>query len=73
MTVQYDYDKARPYKVKRSGLKAPSSNWSDIQCPFCEREVRAYWWSLSGGGKKCLCGAKHDSMGMTSPRKEKTK
>lgn len=64
--TDYDRDNARPYKVMRTGLKPPSSNYSDIKCPFCEREVRAYWWSIAGGGKKCICGAKHDSRGMTA-------
>jgi hypothetical protein len=64
--TDYDWANARPYKVKRTGIKAPSSNWSDIECPFCGQEVRAYWWSISGGGKRCLCGAKHNSAGMTA-------
>ncbi len=24
-----------------------------IKCPFCGTKVRAYVWSLAGGGKKC--------------------
>lgn len=28
-----------------------------ITCPFCERHMTAYRWSLSGGGKRCDCGA----------------
>lgn len=28
-----------------------------ITCPFCKTEVTAYQWSLSGGGKRCPCGA----------------
>lgn len=36
-----------------------------IKCPFCGVEVKAYMWSLSGGGKLCPCGAKHDSYGTT--------
>jgi hypothetical protein len=30
-----------------------------ITCPFCEAEVKAYIWSLSGGRKRCDCGALH--------------
>lgn len=28
-----------------------------FQCPFCTAEMRAYQWSLCGGGKRCDCGA----------------
>lgn len=67
MPFSYDHTNAKPYRVTRTGLKAPSSNWSDIECPFCQTVVRAYWWSLSGSGKKCTgCGALHGSSGMTS-------
>lgn len=69
--AEYDRENARRYKVRATGVKAPSSNWSDIECPFCGQQVRAYWWSLAGSGKKCLCGAMHDSMGYTAQRKGK--
>lgn len=60
----YDADKNRQFRVLRTGLKAPSSNWSDIECPFCQTVVRAYWWSLAGSGKKCpKCKAIHGSYG----------
>lgn len=26
-------------------------------CPFCNSHITAYVWSLSGGGKRCYCGA----------------
>lgn len=42
-------------------------SWCDITCPFCGRVVRAYIWSLAGGGKRCGCGAKHLSDGTTLP------
>lgn len=63
----YDHDAALPYVVTAQGLKPPSSNWSDIRCPFCKATVRAYHWSLYGGGKKCTCGAKHNGYGTTAP------
>lgn len=34
-----------------------------IVCPFCEADVVAYVWSLSGNGKKCPCGAMFTSFG----------
>jgi hypothetical protein len=45
-------------------------SYCHIRCPFCLETVTAYIWSLSGGGKRCLCGAIHDSMGNTYKRKE---
>lgn len=30
---------------------------TNVDCPFCNRQVEAYVWSLSGSGKKCKCGA----------------
>lgn len=43
-----------------------------VTCPFCDQVTRAYIWSLSGGGKKCQCGALHCGWGMsfkeTAPR-----
>ncbi len=65
--TDYDTKAAREYRVVRTGLKPPSSNYSVIRCPFCQTEVRAYWWSIAGGGKKCDCGAKHDQWGNTAP------
>jgi len=28
-----------------------------INCPFCQSNVTCFLWSVSGGGKKCKCGA----------------
>ena len=64
--AEYDWANAREYEVTGTGIKPPSSNYSYIRCPFCQRVERAYWWSISGGGKKCPCGAKHNSAGMTA-------
>lgn len=68
---KYDLERTQPYTVLRTGLKPPSSNWSDVKCPFCQSISRAYWWSLSGSGKKCIgCGALHGSSGHTLPLKK---
>lgn len=40
----------------------------DIDCPFCGVTTTAYVWSLSGSGKKCVCGAKHGIFGTTAPK-----
>lgn len=69
--IEYDDSNQVPYTVVQTGLKPPSSNWSDIRCGACGTVSRAYWWSLSGGGKKCRgCGGKHNSSGTTSPIKK---
>jgi hypothetical protein len=73
-SANYDRDLERPYTVVGHGLKPPSSNWSDIQCPFCGHVSRAYWWSIFGGGKLCEgkgCHAKFNSWGNAYPRKAK--
>lgn len=28
-----------------------------VRCPFCEKELEVYIWSLAGSGKRCSCGA----------------
>ena len=28
-----------------------------VDCPFCNQSIKVYLWSISGGGKKCDCGA----------------
>jgi hypothetical protein len=47
----------REYTVSLVGLERPSSIVWWIECPFCNDDVKAYLWSLSGGGKRCACGA----------------
>jgi len=49
---------ARQYKVLYTGLTPPSSVTWQIECPFCSHGVRAFLWSICGGGKRCeWCGA----------------
>lgn len=68
-------------KVEYDRTQQRSYNWYDrrpvhgnvtlmIICPFCGTHVRAYEWSLAGGGKKCLCGALHTGHGITLPVKK---
>ena len=48
----------RQYQTHRVGLEHTSSNTIYFNCPFCEDEIKAYVWSLCGGGKRCPgCGA----------------
>ena len=43
-----------------------------ITCPFCRCDVKAFIWSLSGGGKRCSgCGALHCAGGLTYKLKTK--
>lgn len=48
----------RKYSVHAEGLDRPSRRIIYFNCPFCETEVKAYVWSLCGGGKRCTsCNA----------------
>lgn len=38
-----------------------------IDCPFCGATVKAFTWSIAGGGKKCSCGAMHVRGGTFAP------
>jgi len=49
----------KTFTVHRGGLEHRSSNTIYFNCPFCGVEVKAYVWSLCGGGKRCECGAFH--------------
>ena len=42
----------------------PGRTRVDLRCPFCKATVTAYVWSLSGGGKRCDCGALAGSGGV---------
>lgn len=53
----------RVFQVKSERLEPPSSVVWYFTCPFCTSEVKAYLWSLSGGGKRCECGAYFNRMG----------
>lgn len=53
----------RTFKVHREALEAPSSRVIYFDCPFCGVEVKAYVWSICGGGKRCDCGAIFGGMG----------
>ena len=48
---------------RTSAYKVFGRSFVYITCPFCEVRVKAYIWSLAGGGKRCDCGALHDNMG----------
>ncbi len=47
----------REYHVLRRTVERPSSVVWYFDCPWCGTEIKAYLWSLSGGGKRCGCGA----------------
>lgn len=58
-----------PYKVLQTRREFGRSR-SLIQCPFCQTQFWAYWWSLCGSGKRCeepKCGALHVSSGLAYP------
>lgn len=45
--------------------QANGRTYTYITCPFCRASVRAYIWSLTGGGKRCTCGALHGGRGQS--------
>ena len=47
----------RTIQVHRETVERPSSRVIFFDCPYCSVEVKAYVWSLTGGGKRCECGA----------------
>ena len=47
----------KSFAVHRTGLESPSSRIVYFDCPWCEIEIKAYVWSMCGGGKRCECGA----------------
>lgn len=57
----------RPHKEHQRGptISEFGRSYCYIQCPYCENRIKAYIWSLSGGGKACPCGAKHTAHGVT--------
>jgi len=61
----------KQYTSSRYVREANGKTHFDIKCPFCGEVVTAYLWSLSGGGKKCPCGAMHSAHGLTFPKTEK--
>lgn len=68
----YDDNRAEKGLVLSMGLKAPSSNFSIVRCPFCKQQSKAFWWPLAGCGKKCQCGAKFHSNMVFKPPVGKT-
>jgi hypothetical protein len=55
---------ARPHD-RSDTYAAVGRSYCYITCPFCGERVRAYVWSLAGGGKRCPCGALHGSLGQS--------
>ena len=58
----------RPY-TRTAAVSVFGRSYCYITCPYCNAEVKAYIWSLCGGGKRCPCGAVHGGYGMS--RKDK--
>lgn len=47
----------RYIRILAEDVEHPSSRVIYFDCPFCNVAVKAYVWSLCGGGKRCDCGA----------------
>ncbi len=55
--IHSDNIERRDFEVHGEDVEYPSSRVIFFDCPFCQTEVKAYTWSLAGGGKRCSCGA----------------
>lgn len=53
---------SRPVTVYRISYSAPGRRRIDFDCPFCNRHLQGFAWSLAGSGKRCDCGAKIQGM-----------
>ena len=65
-------DEVRDYRVLglASCASGHKSHWA--RCPFCERKILLYWWSVAGHGKRCICGAMFWMDGTASMSVKKT-
>jgi hypothetical protein len=45
--------------------QANGRTYTNIRCPFCSADTRAYLWSLAASGKRCSCGALHGRFGQS--------
>ncbi len=54
---------SRDYEIDHATLESPSSIVYWFECPWCHAKVKAYLWSLAGGGKRCSCGAIFGTLG----------
>lgn len=54
----------RRFTVKSERVEPPSNVVWHFDCPFCKADVKAYLWSLAGGGKRCDCGAMFTHRGL---------
>ena len=55
----------RQHSRTGSYSQAQGGSYCYIVCPYCGATVKAFIWSLAGGGKKCECGALHGGWGYT--------
>lgn len=74
--MDYDYKNGVQYSHTANFSMPSGRTYCYITCPFCQAQVKAFIWSLCGGGKKCDCGAKHGGFGLTykpiiEPKKKK--
>lgn len=61
----------KTYMVINAGTSAGQA-WQLLECPFCNRRVKAYTRSLAGSGKRCECGALLSWLGNTATRDRRT-
>lgn len=56
----YEHEAARNVVHEREYFPGPSGkSYYIVTCPECNRDVKAFAWSLAGRGERCECGALH--------------
>lgn len=54
--VAHRRTESREYSIVATQV-GPGQRAMDVRCPWCDRILRAFGWSLAGTGKRCECGA----------------
>jgi hypothetical protein len=47
----------REYVASSYHPRPSGKSYYIIRCPFCKADMKAFAWSIRGGGKRCDCGA----------------
>ena len=51
--IPFDQAERRPYSVHAQIAEPNGRSYIRFVCPFCGERIKAYVWSLCGGGKRC--------------------
>ncbi len=51
--IPIDQAESRPYTIHAEIAEPNGRSFIRFVCPFCGERIKAYVWSLHGGGKRC--------------------